>query len=159
MKKNLTHLTGIVFLITILIAGACISACNSKEPEAPEIVTIYLKAKKIDGKIHLKMYDSNKPKERVVDKLETLVPPGSTVIWKRSWFSGIKKIEKISSTSGNGNIFKEEAQPIPKSKRFKLEIPKDVSAGEKEKYDIVFVDKDNITSPPIDPYLRIPLTP
>jgi len=161
MKKNLLLLTGIVFLITVLAAGGCnkgkmpIGSTPKDFIKDSTKVKIYLKAIKIEGEIHLKMYDSNKRRHKVVDTLETFVPPGSTVIWKRTWFSGIKKIEKIGSTSGDGNIFKEDAQPIPNSKRFKLEIPKNVSPGEVEEYDIEFLDKDS-NPQSIDPYLRIP---
>ncbi len=60
MKKNLTFLTGIVFLITILVAGGCSQAgSNGIQPigndgkppiawEELDTVKIYLKAHKID---------------------------------------------------------------------------------------------------------------
>ena len=52
------------------------------------------------------------------------------------------------------NIFKEDAQQIPNSKRFTLEIPNDVSPEEFEEYDIDFLDKDSVLHS-IDPYLKI----
>ena len=155
MKKILAHLTGIVCVIAILIAGGCSSVSTSKKLEDPETVKIYLKAKEIDGKMHLKMYDSNNRGNKVIDKLETEVSPGSTVIWKRTWFSGIKELKKISSKSDDGKLFRGDAQPIPNTKRFKLEIPTSASSGDKEAYDIVFVDKKNNEETPIDPYLKI----
>jgi len=155
MKKILSLLTGIVALITILLAAGCSKTGDSEGPEDSPKVKIYLKAIEEDGEMHLKMYDSNKPEDKVIDELETLVPPGSTVIWKRTLSSGIKRIDKIGSKSGDGNIFKGDAQPIPNTKRFKLEIPEDVSSGEEEAYYIKFEDKDGKLHE-IDPYLRIP---
>ena len=45
MKKNLTFLTGIVFLITILVAGACKPAVPPPA-KGPKEVKIKLKVKK-----------------------------------------------------------------------------------------------------------------
>jgi len=158
MKKILTLPTVIVFLLTILFAGGCQNDTEQSALPAVEngsiTVTIYMKAKKIDGEKHLRMYNSYDRDKKVDDKLVTEVPPGATVIWKRTWFSGIKKIEKIGSKSGEGNIFKEDAKQIPNSKTFKIEIPADASPGEEEEYDIDFLDRgDNPHS--IDPYIRI----
>ena len=54
MKKILTHLTGIVFVIAILVAGGC----GPKPASDSSTVTIYLKAVKEDGEMRLKMYNS-----------------------------------------------------------------------------------------------------
>jgi len=84
MKKILTFLTGIVFLITILIVGSCKKDANpddKNQKEAirtlvegdtidnPKRVKIYVKDTLIDGNMHLKMYDSNEPDTVVVDTL------------------------------------------------------------------------------------------
>ncbi len=152
MRKKSLFLTGIVFLIPMLMAGGC---NRPQDPEDSTKVKIYLKAVEIDDVIHLEMHDSNKPANKVIDDLGTLVPAGSTVIWKRTVFSGIKKIERIASKSGAGTIFRGDAQQIGKTKRFKLEIPTDASPGDQEYYLIEFRDRDN-NPQSIDPYLRIP---
>jgi hypothetical protein len=154
MKKILTLLTGIVFLIAILIAGAC----RSDEPKGPKEVYIYLmKASEQNGTMHLKMYDSNDTTIVIVDTLVTDVQPGTKVIWTFVKDSGIKKVEKIGPKNGSGNkIIKRDATRILFTKKFKLKIPKDAPIpSEREKYDIVFVDKGGNTWK-IDPYLRIP---
>ena len=159
MKKILTHLTGIVFVITILAAGSCNQTSEQNGPQAlaaeSETVKIYLKAVKKNGEMHLKMYNSYNRGNKVIDKLESVVPAGSKVIWERTWFNGIKEIKEISSTGGEGNIFINGAKPIPGTKRFMLEIPEDVSPGEEEEYDITFVAKRDNKEWKIDPYLRI----
>ena len=44
MKKILTHLTGIVILITVLAAGGCSPADNNGQSKDSKTVKIYLKA-------------------------------------------------------------------------------------------------------------------
>ena len=157
MKKILTHLTGIVFLITILVAGGCSPEGNNGAlTKGPKKVTIKLKVKKRNGKKHLKMYDSNKPDNKVVDSLETLVMPGDTVVWEPRRFLGrIKKIEKIGPES-EGDIINIDAEQIPGTNNFRLIIPNDAPIpSEREKYDIIFKDRHDSTHT-IDPYLRIP---
>ena len=166
MKKNLTHLTGIVFLITILVAGGCSNPAddNGKEEtpqevagldEIPKKVTIYLKAIKIKGEKHLEMYDSNNPDIVVVDSLVTLVNPGDTVVWEIISYWRMKKITKIGRPT-KGEIIDKDAEPIPDSKNFSLIIPEDAPVpSEKEKYDIEFKGWFGKIWP-IDPYLKIP---
>lgn len=155
MKKNLKLLTGIVFLITILIAGGCSTAVKKDSKK----VKIYLKAIEKDGQKHLEMYDSNDPDHVVVDALETIVKPGITVVWKLEKPSGIKKIDEIVSSQGVRNIFEEDAKKRFLSKGFILKIPDGVQAGEEEKYNIVFVDKEDENPWTVDPYLKIPDLP
>ena len=151
MKKILTLPTVIVFLITILAAGAC----SPVPPKGPKKVTIYLKAKKINGEKHLRMYDSNNPGNKVIDTLETLVNPGDTVVWKLKFLSRIKEIDKIGPKA-TGKIINKDAEKIPHTKEFKLIIPVDAPIpSEREKYDIKFKYKDGRIWT-IDPYLRIP---
>ncbi|MDX2415039.1 MAG: hypothetical protein QNK33_07590 [Bacteroidales bacterium] len=153
MKKILTLLIGIVFLIAILVAGACSSASNTEK------VKIYLKAIEIGGEMHLEMYDSNCPITKVVDSLSTIVQPGVKVIWKLADSSSIKKIEKIVSKSRADKRLKVDAQKRFLNKGFKQKISEDISIEREEDiiaaYDIVFVDKDGKPWT-IDPYLRIP---
>lgn len=152
MKKILTLPTVLVFLITILFAGGC----SSDEPKNSKEVYIYLmKAFEQNGKMHLKLYDSNDPDSVVVDTLVTDVQPGTKVIWMLVEDSGIKKLKKIGPKKA-GIILDNDAKRILFTKKLKLKIPDDAPIpGEREKYDIVFVDKDGNTWP-IDPYLRIP---
>jgi hypothetical protein len=164
MKKILTHLTGIVLLLTILVAGGCkkfvyYDTSNGNDPvEVSNRVKIYLKVVDDGEEMHLEMYDSNKRDDIVVDNLETYVLAGSKVIWKRTLFnSGIKKIDNVGSKSGDGSIFKPGAQPYLNSKRFKLEVPEGVEEGDEEYYYIKFTDTDGDTAT-IDPHLKIPLS-
>jgi len=155
MKKILTLLAGIVFLIIILVAGGCNPAVPPSV-DGPKEVKIYLKAIEIAGEMHLEMYDSNKPKRIVIDTLETRVNPGDTVVWKLKLLSGIKEIDKIGPKTP-GKIINKDAEKIPGTKKFGLKIPDDAPIhSEREKYDIVFVDKKYNIAWPIDPYLRIP---
>jgi len=167
MKKNLTFLTGIVFVITILLAcGSSPANDNGKEEapqklagldEIPKKVIITIEAIKIGGVKRLVMYDSNNPDIVVVDNLETIVNPGDTVCWEivSSW--KLKKIEKIGPKT-YGNIINKDAEPIPGTKSYRLIIPENAPWDTKEKYDIEckgWIGK----AWPIDPYLRVPPTP
>jgi len=153
MKKILTLLTGIAFLIAIVAADSGGSAGTQTAPSNSNKVKIYLKAIEIDGEWHLEMYDSNDPDNVVVDNLETIVQPGIKVIWKLNSSSGIKKINKIVS---NGNLFRNGAKKNILSKEFTLDIPENAVSGPKQKYDIEFVDKENNQTWTIDPYLELP---
>jgi hypothetical protein len=70
-------------------------------------------------------------------------------------FSSIEKIEKIVPVT-TGKIIIKDAENIPGTKNFGLKIPGDAPFDTREKYNIVFVDKKNSITWPIDPYLRIP---
>jgi len=170
MKKILTFLTGIVFLITILIVGSCKKDANpddKNQKEAirtlvegdtidnPKRVKIYVKDTLIDGNMHLKMYDSNEPDTVVVDTLHTWVLPKMKVIWKIDPESRIERIETISSSTKSRNIFHTDAKERFFHRGLKLRLLDGIK-GKEEKYDIVITDKDGKTWPPIDPYLKIP---
>lgn len=153
MKKILTHLTGIVLLITILVAAGCSPAAAPLE-KGPEKVIITLKAVKIKGVKHLEMYDSNNPDIIVVDALETLVYPGDTVVWEiiSSW--RLKKVLRIGGETP-GMIIDKDAEPINGTKSFMFIIPVNAPYDTVAKYDINckgWIGK----AWPIDPYLRIP---
>ena len=155
MKKILTHLTGIVFLITILAAGGCNPEGNNDKPTRDlKKVTIYLMiAFEENGVKHLKMFDSNDPNNVVVDTLlVTDVKPGTKVIWTFLEGSGIEKLKKIGPKKYDKIIIR-DAKKILFKKDFKLKIPRSAKPGQ-EKYDIEFEDEDGNTVP-IDPYLRI----
>jgi len=156
MKRILTLLTGIVFLITILIVGGCLKACkqngSTKVENDSTKVEIYLKDTLIDGRMHLKMYNAKHPDKKVVDSLYTDVYPGYTVIWKKAVDSEIKKVNHIRPIEEGGKIFSKDA--IEDRGLYKYIIPSDAPSGT-EKYEIVFTDK-NDTIWCIDPYLRIP---
>ncbi|MDT8402381.1 MAG: hypothetical protein RQ743_11855 [Bacteroidales bacterium] len=167
MKKNLTPLTGIVILFTIMIAGACTTTVNDdKKSEGTDSgtkgstivlsdpnVTIYLEDTLINGRKHLLMWDSNDKMNRVIDTLTTDVQAGDIVHW-RTINGSIKKINNIRPVQEKGNIFQVEAQTDSLRAAFQLRIPDDASPGT-EKYEIVFTDNDDKTWC-IDPHLRIP---
>jgi len=150
MKKNLVLLTGIVFLFTILIAGGC---SNGDEPKDSTVI-IYLQAHEIDGKMHLKMYDSNDKTIVVIDTLHTVIQPGTEVIWMLPNDSGIRKIQKISPKNGPGNIIHGDARGSLFKKEKKLKIHDTAQVGE-EGYLIKFKGTDGKPHT-IDPFLKIP---
>ena len=164
MKKILTHLTGIGFLLAILIAGSCNRATTPKDgtdgnagmavvkPDST-IITIFLKDREILGTMHLEMSDSKKPQCPVIDNLETLVYPGDSVIWKKAKNSKIDEILHIRPVEKGGIIFPEE--PTLDKSLFKIKIPENAIPGI-EKYEIVFTVKNDTTIYTVDPYLKIP---
>jgi len=145
-----------VFLTAILVICGFKWTGNNESESSPNTVRIYLKIIEIDGEKHLSMYDSNNPDNVVVDNLYTDVQPGMKVIWKRKLFSGIRQINKIGSAEGERNIFIEDAKIRSLGKGFVLELRDDITGPVEEKYDIVFIDKDDKKTWPIDPFLRIP---
>ena len=167
MKKILTHLTGIVFLFAILIAGGC-SQDSGSRPIGNNKVEIYCKAFVENGVLKFEMSDS-KDDTKVVAKLTkddnkklvanhiTNVEPGNKVIWIWTDDSVIKKFVKIGPPIP-GEIITGNAKRILFSKKLKLKIPRNAPIpSEKEKYDIEFKDKDGKLHK-IDPYLKIPHT-
>jgi hypothetical protein len=155
MKKIFTLSTGIVFLISILIAGGC----NPTKYPRPKRVIIYLKAIGEKGKKQLDMSDSNG--QHAIDSLTTDVQPGTIVIWKREWAGKITKIDSIYPTippSGlsQGVIFTSNPRKRSIGQGYKYIVPDDAKAGRApEKYKIEFTHKDS-TKTLIDPFLRIP---
>jgi plastocyanin len=157
MKKILTHLTGIGFLIAILIAGGC-SAEDKK-------VNIYCKAVNIDGALQFEMFDSNDGKKviakpskedptKFVANDTTEVMPGTKVTWEWTSDSDIQEFLKIKPKK-HGNIFKKDPEKDPETNKYKLRIPNDApEPSPEEKYDIIFLDWNGNTVT-IDPYLKI----
>ena len=156
MKKTLTFLTGILFLITILITGFKPANDNddSNGPEDLKKVEIYCKAYVKDGVMHFEMYDSNNP-TIVGDNITTDVMPGAKVTWIWLQDSEIQEFVKINPKKA-GPIMTGNAKKVSGTKKLQLNVPKKAKIpSPKEKYDIVFKDKDGNIHP-IDPYLRIP---
>lgn len=173
MKKILTHLTGIVFLITILTAGACnrgkkADDSKSEENGSREKVEITCKAVKTNGGLQFEIRDSNNEDLVVVAKftkgdnkkfvadLETEVDPKTNVFWKWDAESDVDEFVKISPRHPNGKIMPRNAEKVPGSNQLKIKVPENGTVpGDKEAYDIIFLDwnKDTVT---IDPYLKIP---
>lgn len=164
MKKNLILLTGIVFLITILVAGSCRNGNKQNSPTKEEndtaevvddstTVRIYLKDILIDGSMHLEMYDSKKPGCEVIDNLVTVVYPGDTVIFKKAHKSNVDEVIDIRLVEEDVKIFSvgdREDRGL-----YVLEIDPN-AIPDTVKYEIVFTVKKDTTTWTIDPYLRIP---
>ena len=157
MKKILTFFAGIVFIITILVAGGCSQATADNgavlAKDDSTKVDIYLKEILIDGIIHLEMYDSKKPDCEVIDNLVTVVYPGYTVTWKKASKSEIDEIKLIRIVEEKGTLFSDGLR-VDKG-LYVLEISPNAKP-DTVKYDIVFTVKGDTTNWTIDPYLRIP---
>ncbi|MEN8203968.1 MAG: hypothetical protein ABFS28_15320 [Bacteroidota bacterium] len=159
MKKNLILLTGIVFLIAVLVAGGC---CNSKKEKGltnseneTTRVHIYLKdTLLIDGSMHLLMHDSKKPEDVVVDSLETVVYPGDTVVFYKAHKSKVKKVEDIRQIEEVFELFSEIVKVD--SGLYVLIIDPYAPDSIRVKYEIDFTVKQDTTIWTIDPYLKIP---
>lgn len=166
MKKILTHLTGIVFLITILAAGGCNSnnqqndqtaegTTPEQEIDKPAEVYIYLKAVTINKNIHLEMSDTKKPDCVAIDGLITVVIPGDTVIWREAPNSNIDKIIEIRPMKNDENLFRNGVETIEVDSIWTLRIP-DIVKPDTVKYEIKFTVKHKKDTITIDPYLKLP---
>ena len=116
MKKILTLLTGIVFVITILVAAGCgngkkqnDSPKNENGPAKvaadPTKVDIYLKDSVINGTMHLFMFDEKKPDCGVIDDHLIVVKRGYTVKWSNAKDSKIDEITHIRPVGGDSTFF------------------------------------------------------
>jgi len=171
MKKNLLFLTGIVFLITILVAGGC---KTSPEPRAlvggysddPTAKHIRLKDSLIDDTMHLFMYDK-KSECGVIDDHLIVVKRNHTVKWKNAKDSKIEAILYIRPVGDS--TFWGAAPVIDRTEAdsteffsinrgvLKLVIPDSATLDTLVKYEIGFTVqgyKDTVFC--IDPYLKIP---
>jgi len=161
MKKNLTFLTGIVFLFAILVTGSCQNPSKKKEagtdPETAEVdstnPTIYLKDTIIEGSVHLLMHNERHPDRKVINDLVTVVHPGDIVKWKKTDESDINKIKYIRIKEVYGTGFSDEERVIRDLIEF--EIPSNAKPGIFI-YEIGFTVKQDTTTHIIDPYLRVP---
>lgn len=164
MKRNLIVLTGIVFVLAVLVAVGCNTRPNpeSQTPEEkvePKLlpdskdVDIYLKEKLIEGRMHLEMYDTRDTTKIIVDNLETLVHPGSTVKWKKATGSEIDEVNDIHLIDAD-STFTISRDTIGLMRSQTLTIPISADTGT-IKYEIVFTVKHGGGTWCIDPYLRI----
>ena len=177
MKKNLTFLTGIVFLITILLVGSCNSTVKKDEAEKRNtelLDSLLLASKKIyitckaveaeDGSLQFTMADKDDivvatpdPEDpyKFFAALITEVKAKKRVIWQWAKSSQVEEFLVISPKETGGNIMPGDAEPLEKEsrKKFKYDIPDDAKEGE-EKYIIQFIWKEDTVT--IDPYLEIP---
>jgi hypothetical protein len=167
MKKNLTLLTGIVFVFTILVAVGCnqndindlqLPDNDGRPPitwEELDTVIIFLKAVDENGEKHLQMYDSNDISNIVVDSLTTFVRDSTLVIWTLTTDSEIRRLKKIKPKKDNGVIMPGPATGFFNFKKKKHRVPVGQTEGAQEGYLIRFKCTDG-THVEIDPHLRIP---
>jgi hypothetical protein len=113
-------------------------------------VKIYLRSVGQKERNHLALFDSNR--NGAIDDLTTEVPRGATIIWKLDYLSGIKRITKISSKTGKGNIFKTDPKRRLFCNVFSLQLSKDAEGEEAYAIEFILCDGVKVT---IDPYIRI----
>jgi hypothetical protein len=179
MKKILTLLTASVFVLVILLAGACSNSTKQEakgEPKAipetdtitsedfPEILVnestkgISLKATVIGCRRHLLMQNvshTGSRGEEVVDSLYTDVYYGDTIYWARDRESPIKVhhvriIDPLTVNKKDTCLVAQNDKEF--NGAFKLEIPFAADTG-LFKYEIIFKANNQFWC--IDPYLRI----
>lgn len=183
MKKNLLILTGIVFLIAVLVAGGCSTGKKQKDNSNEEgaaqkavaadstKVDIFLKAIEIGGSMHLEMYDSKKPDCEVTDDHLIVVKRRYTVNWKNaagSKIDEIKHIRPVADSTFFGAVpevgTREADGTVVDTAEFfsvnggilTLVIPDTACLDTLIKYEIVFTLKKDPNIYTIDPYLKIP---
>ena len=171
MKKTLTHLTGIVFLIAILAAAGCSSEeTTPSEPQDKDaeisLVFIYCKAVEKEGELHFTMWDlskdtivsthSSKDPVELINKLVTKVEPGDLVFWQWSRKSEVTEFVKVAPKTP-GNIMPGDAKPADEFKKAYLRVPNGVQRNQQESYYIEFIWKGDTVK--VDPHLRVPPAP
>ena len=185
MKKNLIFLTGIVFVLTILLAGGCGDRSKQNSSTTEENGPTEVKKDLIsdeddstrghislkdtlysDGTMHLFMYDKQS-ECGVIDDHLIVVKRNHTVKWKNAKDSKITKIlhiRPVGDTSFWGAVpvidstegDSEEFFSINRGV-FKLVIPNSATLDTLVKYEIHFTVKDHKdTTYILDPYLKIP---
>ena len=173
MKKILTHLTGIVFLITILVAGGCktnkqnAEAIEGNEPVIEETLTesdfsaeilaadsnevwVSLQETSIGCRKHLVMQNitHSERSKKVIDTLTTVVYPGYTVRWVKADSAKLKKVHHVrildsSPWNTSDSCLAGEEVVTFEGNYIKFVIPSDADTGT-VKYEIIFEDKDKI---------------
>ena len=116
-------------------------------------VKIYLRSILIDKKDQLMLFDSNR--NGAINDLVTVVPAGSKIVWKRDRCNGIKKILRIYSKNGQGNIFRTEPRKHWLCKAFYLKLSNEAEGEEAYSIDYLLHNK-TVT---IDPVIKIPPPP
>ncbi len=184
MKKNLVPLTGIVFVLSILLAGSCKPSVktdeaknsNKKLIDSMQLAldsiqrasnkTIYItcKAVVVDGILQFSMSDkddivvatTSENRLIFVAELKTEVKAKKKVVWTWAESSQVQEFLIISPKETGGDIMRgnaEQSEPDSR-KKFKYDIPDDVTNQDEEKYIIQFIwDEETVT---IDPYLKLP---
>lgn len=117
-------------------------------------VKIYLRSLLANEKSQLMLFDSNR--NGAINDLVTVVPAGSTIVWKRDRCSGIKKILRIYSKTGKGNVFRSEPRKYWFFNIFYLKLSRSAEGEEAYSIDYLLYSKTRIT---IDPIIRIPPPP
>ena len=117
-------------------------------------VRIYLRSIKANERDQLMLFDSNR--NAAINDLVTVAPAGSIVIWKHDRCSGIKKILKIYSKTGKGNVFRTEPKKHWLFNVFCLKLSKEAEGEEAYSIDYLLKSKKRIT---IDPIILIPPPP
>lgn len=178
MKKNLVLLTGIVFVLTILLAGGCNPGTSKKgseeaggstllEEKDPKNVDIFLKESLDSGTMHLFMSSDKKSECGVIDDYLVVVKPGYTIRWKNADDSEIFRIVKILPVGDStffGAVPVVETTDVDPTEVFgfsrglhKLVIPDTAALDTLLKYEIHFEVRDHEdTTYIIDPYLKLP---
>jgi hypothetical protein len=114
-------------------------------------VKIYLRSISSPENKQLMLFDSNR--SGAIENLVTLAAPGALLTWKLDRCSGIKKIIRIYSKTGKGNIFRNEPKRLLFLEVFTLRLS---SAAEgEEAYNIEYLLHNN-TKVTIDPIIKIP---
>jgi hypothetical protein len=126
-------------------------AYNHTKPITMKYIKILLRAISSDGKNQLMLFDSNR--NGAINDLVTIAQAGSTIIWKRDRCSGIKKVLKIHSKSGQASIFRSEPVRFWIFNIFTLKLS--YTAKGEEAYSIEYLLRDN-TKVTIDPTIKIP---
>jgi hypothetical protein len=180
MKKILTHLTGIVLIITILFTVGCKhgqeqeTVASEEETltdmqiamtilgEDSDKVFVFVEDTVIDGKMHLNMFNvkhTGEQGKKVLDSLTTEVQPENTVYWRKTSDAELKKIHLVRIVdSGPWNLIDTcligvESEVEEDKKSVKFVIPSTADSGT-VKYELIIEDKDKKLWC-IDPYLMI----
>ena len=172
MKKILTNLTVIVFLIALPVAVGCGNTTkqsdsekeeNGSEQEANEstmvevdstTVIVYLSEIWIGESMHLLMSEERKPDFYVIDGLLTDVKRGDTVIFMKGQNSRIDEVLDVSLVEKTFKIIREDAEDREEV-YYKIIIGPNAPIDSIVKYVIEFTVKQDPTKYIIDPYLKI----
>jgi hypothetical protein len=114
-------------------------------------VKIYLRSIVSDKTNQLLLFDSNR--NGAVNDLVTIASAGSTITWKLDRRSGIKKIIRIYSKTGKGNVFHREPRRFYLFNIFSLKLSSKAEGEEAYSIDYLLCDKTRVT---IDPTIKIP---
>jgi hypothetical protein len=114
-------------------------------------IKIYLRSIVSEKANRLMLFDSNR--NGAINELVTLAKPGSSIIWKTDRQSGIKKISRIYSKTGKGNIFHAEPRKIWFFNMFSIRLSLKAEGEESYAIDYLLCDGTRVS---IDPTIKIP---